>query len=201
MSRGKRRRAGGGRNVLWIVTAMLVGSGLIRLGDGTGLAIAREVESLTRAQQTDPGPAPLPQACAPEPGIGALLAAIQDRESRVAEQERRQDETARTLEIARQEIARQMAALERAEAGLQETLSLAETAAESDLGKLTAVYENMKPKDAAALFEEMDPEFAAGFLGRMRPDAAAQVMTGLAPKTAYTISVILAGRNADVPRE
>ena len=62
------------------------------------------------------------------------------------------------------------------------------------------IHENMKPKDAAALFEEMAPEFAAGFLGRMRPDAAGAVMAGLDPKTAYTISVLLAGRNADVPK-
>ena len=57
----------------------------------------------------------------------------------------------------------------------------------------------MKPKDAAALFEEMSPEFAAGFLGLMRADAAALIMTGLEPTTAYSISVILAGRNANVP--
>lgn len=47
----------------------------------------------------------------------------------------------------------------------------------------------------------MDPGFAAGFLGRMRPEAAAGIMTGLSPETAYTISVVLAGRNADVPRD
>ena len=46
----------------------------------------------------------------------------------------------------------------------------------------------------------MEPDFAAGFLGRMRPDAAAAVMAGLTPETAYSISVILAGRNATAPK-
>ena len=50
-------------------------------------------------------------------------------------------------------------------------------------------------------FEEMTPEFAAGFMARMRPDTAAAVMAGLEPATAYSISVVIAGRNARVPTE
>ena len=55
--------------------------------------------------------------------------------------------------------------------------------------------------EAAALFEEMDPRFAAGFLGRMPAPAAAAIMAGLSPKTAYSFSVLLAGRNANAPRD
>ena len=88
-----------------------------------------------------------------------------------------------------------------AEAALRETLSLADGAVEKDIARLTVVYETMKPKEAAALFEEMAPEFAAGFLARMRPEAAAQIMTGLSAEVAYTISVLMAGRNAQAPIE
>ena len=92
-------------------------------------------------------------------------------------------------------------ALTQAEAALRDTIALADTAAESDLDRLTKVYENMKPKQAAALFEEMHPNFAAGFLGRMRPEAAAEIMAGLSPEAAHTFSVVMAGRNANVPTE
>jgi flagellar motility protein MotE (MotC chaperone) len=51
------------------------------------------------------------------------------------------------------------------------------------------------------LFETMAPDFAAGFLARMRPEAAAAVLSGMTPGAAYTVSVLLAGRNALVPRE
>lgn len=193
----KRRRLG--RSTLFVVICLFVGSGLVRLSDGTGLAVAREVEALARSELKKEAHTPL--TCAPDQDVAAVLAALQDRERHVAEAEAKQADTARALELARAEIATQLAALEQAEAELKKTLSTAETAAEDDLSKLTAVYENMKPKDAAALFEAMAPEFAAGFLGRMRPHAAAQVMTGLPPEAAYTISVILAGRNADVPKE
>ena len=105
------------------------------------------------------------------------------------------------LALAESAIASRLAEMQSVEAKLAATLSLADGAAEKDLARLTAVYEAMKPKDASALFETMAPEFAAGFLGRMRPDAAALVMTGLSPKAAYGISVLLAGRNALVPKE
>ncbi|MFU8776460.1 MAG: MotE family protein [Roseovarius sp.] len=88
-----------------------------------------------------------------------------------------------------------------AEDDLRRMIAQTESAAENDVAQLTKVYESMKPKQAAALFEEMDPVFAAGFLARMRPEAAADVLAGLSPGAAHGISVILAGRNATVPRE
>ena len=94
-----------------------------------------------------------------------------------------------------------MRALEEAEGILNATIAMAESASQTDVAQLTTVYENMKPKEAAALFEEMSPEFAAGFLGLMRPDVAAAIMTRLAPATAYSFSVVLAGRNANAPTE
>lgn len=107
----------------------------------------------------------------------------------------------KALDLADHAIEEKIAALETAERALSATLALADGASESDLGRLTSVYENMKPKDAAALFETMDPAFAAGFLARMRPETAAGIMAGLSPQVAYKISVILAGRNAAVPTE
>jgi flagellar motility protein MotE (MotC chaperone) len=84
---------------------------------------------------------------------------------------------------------------------LRAVLAIADGAAEGDLARLTAVYESMKPKDAAPLFEKMAPEFAAGFLGRMRPEAAGAILSGLPPDMAYSISAILAGRNATAPTD
>ena len=56
------------------------------------------------------------------------------------------------------------------------------------------------PTDAANLFQTMSPDFAAGFLARMQPASAAAILTGLKPDTAYEVSVLLAGRNALVPK-
>ena len=110
-------------------------------------------------------------------------------------------ERMQALKLADEEMERKLAALVAAEEDLRATIAMADTAAEGDISRLVKVYENMKPKQAAALFEQMNPEFAAGFLGRMRPESAAGIMAGLSPGAAHSFSVVLAGRNAEAPTE
>jgi flagellar motility protein MotE (MotC chaperone) len=178
-----------------VVALLLAGSAVLRLGDDAGRAYAR-VEAVETA-----APPPDPASCTPPPDIAGLLDVFRKREDRIARQEAQIADRMQALSVADQTIARKLAALTEAEEKLRATLALADTAAEDDLIRLTAVYQNMKPAEAAALFEEMDPQFAAGFLGRMDPAAAAGVLAGLSPQAAYSVSVILAGRNANVPKD
>ncbi len=188
---GPRRPA---RGALLILAGLLVSSGAIRIGSDAGQALAL---GATRAEET-PAPA---VACACGDTPAALAAALLERESRVSERERQLEDRLHALAIAEQELEIKLQQLISAEASLEAAIADAETASSGDLERLTAVYENMKPAQASALFEEMAPAFAAGFVGRMRPDAAAAIMAGLDPTTAYAISVVLAGRNAEVPTE
>lgn len=188
----------GGRSALILIAGFFLASGVLRLGSGTGSAIAREVEAL---RHTEPEEVHAPQTCESAEGISELLLAIKTREMRVAEKEKMLTGRLQALSVAEVSMKRNLAALIEAEKTLKATMALADTAAEDDLSRLTEVYENMKSKDAIPLFEEMDPQFSAGFLGRMRPEAAASIFSGLTPAKAYTISVILAGRNAEVPTE
>ncbi len=198
-AKNKRSRKAG-RGVLFLITGFFLASGLLRLGSGTGSAIAREIQSLSHAEaEADTADHVTPAACETGEGIGELLAALKNREARVAAQETALADRMQVLAVAEEGAKRNLAALTAAEQRLKATMALADTAAEDDLSRLTSVYENMKAKDAAKLFEEMDPQFSAGFLGRMRPDAAAAIFAGLTPSKAYSISVILAGRNAEVP--
>ena len=186
-----------GRGSLVLIGCLLFGSAAIRVGLETGRAVATENPFLETVQQVDPRPEP---AKIDREKYSKLLETFQAREARIEEQERQIEIKNKALKVAGEEIDRRLVVLESAEESLRALLAIADTAAEDDLATLTSVYENMKPKDSAALFEEMEPAFAAGFLGRMRPDAAAGIMAGLTPQAAYTISVILAGRNADAPK-
>ena len=186
-----------GRGALWIIAGLLLASGAVRLATGTGEALAREMEQLVAETPI----AAEPLECTPSDGVATVLQALNTRQYDLDRREEALADRISALNLAEAEIQKNLIALQTAEEELSKTLSLADEAAENDLARLTAVYENMKPKEAAALFEEMSPDFAAGFLGRMRPDAAAAVMAGLSAPVAYTISVILAGRNANVPTE
>ncbi len=193
------KRRSSGRGALLILAAVFAMSSAARLLSGTGAAIAREISQLSTEEAMVPdGDAGL---CLPDTETAILFESLQKREARIAEEESVVAKKMKALELARAEFEKNIVALQNAEARLAATMSVASTAAQDDLAKLTDVYENMKPKDAAALFEKMAPEFAAGFLSRMRSEAAAAVLAGLDPEAAYTISVILAGRNANVPRE
>lgn len=193
----KRKAKRGGKGSLFLIAGLLITSALIRAAGDAGKVFAREQDPTTMEDQaaTDSG------ICETPENLREMLVAFSLRENRLREREAQIQNRMQALNVADQTITQKLAALTRAEAALEATLALADTAAEGDISRLTTVYETMKPKKAAALFEEMDPDFAAGFLARMRPDAAAGIMAGLTPQAAYTISVVLAGRNAEVPKE
>ena len=191
-ARALRPRRGG----LFFLALFMGLSGILRLGEGVGNAFA-ETTTPEPAAADAGGPA---QMCEPDSGAQAMLAALRDRETRLAKQEAKAAEREQTLALARKEIDAQIATLEATEQKLAQTIALADQASEKDVAKLVAMYETMKPKDAAKLFGEMDPDFAAGFLAQMRSDSAAAVLAGLAPAKAYAISLKLAGRNANAPK-
>ena len=179
---------------LRLIVILLLGSGLIRLGT-VGAAIARDTGSLTE-QMDDPL-----HNCVPDPELDGLFEVIKSRTEQLDVQELALLTREKDLEAAEILIQSNLERLVAAEDRLAKTIDMVDGASEDDLGRLTTVYESMKPKTAADLFSQMTPDFAAGFLGRMSPKAAGEIMSGLTPEDAYAISVVLAGRNANVPKE
>lgn len=197
MKRARARKpARRGRGSLVLVAGLLIASAVLRVVGDAGQAWARASEGETVAlAETEP------VACKTEDDLHAMLKGFQRREARLEEREKAMADREQALDQADRQIDSKLTRLEAAEEELRQTLAMADAAAETDVDRLTKVYENMKPKQAAALFEEMAPEFAAGFLGRMRAEAAAGIMAGLSPQAAHTFSVVLAGRNAGAPSE
>ena len=191
-ARALRPRRGG----LFFLALFMAMSGVLRVGEGVGNALAETTTTAPAAAEAGS----VAQICEPDSGAQAMLAALRDRETRLAEQEAKAAEREQTLALAREEIDTKIAMLKATEQKLAQTIELADQASEKDVAKLVAMYETMKPKDAAKLFGEMDPDFAAGFLAQMRSDSAAAVLAGLAPTKAYAISLKLAGRNANAPK-
>jgi flagellar motility protein MotE (MotC chaperone) len=188
-----------GRGSVALIALLLFGSSGLRVGLSAQSAMAKTSESSSKEQSASSETISAKELSTDEE-VSTLLSTLLQREKTVKEMELKLDLRAKSLDVAQQEVERRITALEAMENKLRSTLAKADSAAENDIARLTTVYENMKSPDAAALFEAMEPAFAAGFLGRMRPDAAAGIMAGLSPQAAYTISVLLAGRNAKVPK-
>ena len=190
-----RRRVKGS---LTLVATVLILSAALRISGNAGQALALNVENMAGPPDemvTDQ------VMIIDDDSLEQMLIALQKREANLNEKEEMIQGRVQALQKINAEVSRKIEQMEKVESQLRSTLTIAETAAEEDILKLTQVYENMKPKQAAELFEEMDPNFAAGFLGRMRPDAAAAIMAGLSAEAANLYSVILAGRNASAPQE
>jgi len=186
MKKANSRATTSKRSTLMLIAVLLIGSAGIRVSGYSHVFTAVAAES----EENEPKPEmemteTKEDEGSPSRKIVEILADVQEREKRLREKEALIQERMAILTLAKSEFEENMIALEKAEKKLRETMALASTAAEDDLSRLTSVYENMKPKEAAILFEEMEPEFAAGFLARMRPDSAAAVMAGLESKTAY----------------
>lgn len=186
----KKPRLKGGRGALLILALFLATSGALRLGAGFGEALAN-----TAAQSEA---APAEDTCTETPT--ALAEALRLREAGIAAREVAVENRVAALAVSEAAISKRIEEMAATEAELKKTLKIADGAAEADLARLTAVYEAMKPGDAAKVFTKMAPEFAAGFLGRMNPGSAAAVLAGMPADEAYSISVLIAGRNALVPK-
>lgn len=181
------------------VISLFVLSGLFRLGAigfASASATAEEDASSHSAQGIH---RPAEAQCASSDALDLALQRVEGRAETLDAREAALAERAQALAELEGSITAQLAALEATETRLESLLALSDTAAESDLARLTQVYETMGSADAAALFSQMDPGFAAGFLGRMQADAAAGVMAELDPGVAYAISVLIATRNASAP--
>ncbi len=184
------KRQYSGRGALLIVSLFLATSGALRIGAGVGVALANSTAEVT--------PAAEPQTCAETPS--ALAEALRVKEAALAAREVAVENRVAALAVSEAAINKRIEEMTSVEAELKKTLQIADGAAEADLARLTAVYEAMKPADAAKVFSKMAPEFAAGFLGRMNPGSAAAVLAGMPADEAYSISVLIAGRNALVPK-
>ena len=183
---------------LFVILLCFLGSGAVRIWEN-GAALAQEIGAMTAVEQAaEPVEA---KTCPPQLEPESLLKAIREREAQLDSREERLNDREQLLRVSQLKIEDQLNALQQAEEKLAATISLADQAAEQDIARLTTVYENMKPKEAAKIFETMDVNFAAGFLIRMAPDAAAGIMTNLNSDAAYSISVVMAGRNARAPKE
>lgn len=191
------RRLGSARrgHAMTLVIVCFLASGGLRLMSA-GQAYAEQ-----SAHAADDAEMALLDGCTPPEDADALLGVVQERSAQLDQREKRITERLALLEIAETEFEKRRDELIAAEEALAATLALADNAAERDILQLTAVYENMKPKNAAEIFDSMDPVFAAGFLIRMAPQSAADILSAMDKNAAYTTSVIMASRNVGAPTE
>jgi flagellar motility protein MotE (MotC chaperone) len=129
-----------------------------------------------------------------------LLRALRERREQLDARAAELGARMRMLEVIEQRVAEQVRALEAQRSALEASLGQVEQADEAELARLVAIYESMKPKEAARIFEAMPATVAAGFIRRMREAKSAVIMANLGASHAYAITLALA-TTGQTPRE
>jgi len=128
---------------------------------------------------------------------GAILETLSSDMERLDIRETQIKEREVALAAIEKTMAAQMEAVDVANKALQVKIDQINTLANDDLKHLVGMYQTMKPKQAAEIFNSMDPAFAAGFLREMSSEKAGFIMANMDARRSYTISVIIAGKNAN----
>ncbi len=173
-----------------VIALLLLLSGAIRIGTQAGAAFASAGDAVSALPE---------DGCADAPE--ALLRALQQRETAAAQMEDDLAARAAALDAAEAAVRAKLDELASAEASLNGTMAQASVAASGDVSRLVALYQAMRPQDAAAVITQMPPSFAAGFVAEMQPEAGAAILAKLDPQIAFAISAEIAGRNARAPTE
>lgn len=194
--RGRRRQR-------WVLTTLgffFAVSAVLRIGT-LDFALAQDATPASAASVAAP-PAFAPGASGPDvtQALQAALSEVETLRRGLADREAALVDRERAVAAAQDLVETRLAELEAAEARLSSLIAMSDSAAESDLDRLTKVYETMPAAEAAAIFGQMDPAFAAGFLTRMDPASSALLMAELTPEQAYAVSFVIATRNTAAPR-
>ncbi|HET8729423.1 MAG TPA: hypothetical protein VFO41_18120 [Alphaproteobacteria bacterium] len=161
--------------------------------DATAAAAAAEPAAETPAGATDVV-AMLP----PDHGRSGseldLLQSLSVRRQELQDRERALSQREALLAVAEQRFAEKSAELEMLRTQIEDLLGQVDEQREAQLANLVGIYENMRPKDAAAIFDGLDLEVLINVLDRMREQKSAAILAGMNPERARQVTTELAQR-------
>ncbi|MDO5605153.1 MAG: hypothetical protein Q4G25_08340 [Paracoccus sp. (in: a-proteobacteria)] len=155
--------------------------------------------SLQPAAREDRVPAaalPLLAGCGDIPEVVTLVDELRTREDRVAKALAELDNRKAEIEAARMALTGELGRLRAAGQHNAGSRSHDQRAVDEDVARLVAVYEAMKPKEAAAVLSGLPPEFSAELLMRVQPETGARIIAAIAPEQAAILTTYMGARRA-----
>ena len=141
-------------------------------------------------------PSALMDGCTDVPEAVALADELKMRSLRI--ERYLQEIEARKTELADAEAAvrAKLTELKTLKSGLTARRTQTTTAVQDDINRLVAVYDQMKPAEAAAVLTNLPPDFAAEILMRVQPEAGARIIAAVEPGQAAVLTTHMGARNA-----
>lgn len=153
-------------------------------------------------------PVPVPQDDPPEivrgllagcsdiPEVVALVERLRVREDRIEKALAALDRRRADITDARAMLTKQLSRLKSSGKSGGGSRTHVQRAVEGDIARLVAVYEAMKPKEAAAVLSSLPADFSAELLMRVSPESGARIIAAIDPDKAAVLTTYMGARSA-----
>ena len=160
---------------------------------GAALAISQG-DRLARALTAEAASAALLDGCTDVPEAVALAETLRLRgiavDRALADLDRRKQE----ISAAEERIRTRLQALKTAKAALGDARGARQAGTTAGIDRLIAVYDAMKPAEAATIIAALPPDFAAEILARIQPEASARIIASIEPGQAAVLTAHMGSR-------
>lgn len=134
--------------------------------------------------------------CGDIPEVVDLVERLSIREDRIAKALAELDNRKAEIAAARTALTAELRRLKSNSTGSIESRTSRQRAVDDDITRLVAVYEAMKPKEAAAVLAALPPDFSAELLMRVNPETGARIIAAIEPDTAAVLTTYMGARSA-----
>lgn len=134
--------------------------------------------------------------CGDIPEVASLVERLTIREDRIAKALAELDNRKAEIAAARTALTAELRRLKSNSVGATRSHTSRQRAVDDDITRLVAVYEAMKPKEAAAVLGALPPEFSAELLMRVSPETGARIIAAIEPEKAAVLTTYMGARSA-----
>lgn len=143
-----------------------------------------------------PAAADLMAGCGDIPEVVALVEELRIREDRIKKALAELDNKKAEIATARATLTTELRRLKDAGPSISKSRTSTQRAMDADVARLVAVYEAMKPKEAAAVLSSLPANFSAEILMRVNPETGARIIAAIAPDKAAILTTYMGARSA-----
>lgn len=156
-------------------------------------------QDLSRVFAAVAAPTDLLDGCGDVPEAVALVEELRDRALRIERYMESID--ARKAELAQAEstLRERLAELRAQKGSITARQDGATQAVRTDIDRLIALYDQMKPAEAAAILTNLPADFAAEILMRVQPEAGARIIAAVEPRQAALLTAQMGARSVRNP--
>lgn len=128
------------------------------------------------------------------PGERAILGRLQDRRQELDDRSKELEMRESLLKAAEMRLEAKVNELKEIEARIKVASGAREEAEAQRFKGIVAMYENMKPKDAARIFDRLDMRILAEVATTLKPRTMSEILAQMTPESAEKLTVELANR-------